>query len=334
MQAYTPPRKTFGFLGNNRLITLSLGVVVMTVILTLVFVLAFKNDVNVVADGKTYKVSIFGGTVAEALGKSGVNVKELDLVQPARVGKLQDGMVIKITRAKSVAVIADGQTRELLTPLATVKDILKEFNIAIGSLDRVTPSLDSKISAGDVVRVIRVSEKSVNQPFEISFRTERRNEPALDRGLTKVLREGQDGLGQRTVKIIMEDGKEVRREVVNTKIIREPVSKLVAIGTLRIKMVSRGGKPVRFARVMNMNASGYTYTGHRTASGVAPHRGVVAVDPRIIPMGTKLYIEGYGYAKALDVGSAIKGNKIDLFFESKSEAVRWGRRSVKVYILE
>lgn len=334
MQAYTPPRKTFGFLGNIRLITLGLGVVVMTVIFTLVLVFAYKNDVNVVADGKTYKVSIFGGTVSEALEKSGVKVKELDLVQPAGAEKLRDDMVIKITRAKSVAVVSDGQTRELITPLATVAELLKEFRIALGPQDRVTPGLDAKISAGDIVRVIRVSEKTINQPFKISFQTERRNDPALDKGITKVLREGQDGLGQRTVKIIMEDGKEVRREVIGTKVVREPVNKLVALGTLRIKMVSRGGKPLRFARVMNMSASGYTYTGHRTASGVAPYRGAVAVDPRVIPMGTKMYVEGYGYAKALDVGSAIKGNKIDLFFESEREALRWGRRTVKVYILE
>lgn len=333
MQAYTPPRKNCGFLGKNRLITLGLGVVVMTVVIISIFVWAY-NKVDVVADGKTYKVSIFGGTVAEALEKSGVIVKELDLVQPAKGERLHDGLVIKITRANSVAIQADGQTKEIVTPISSVAELLKEFNIALGPQDRVVPGLDAKISAGDVIRVIRVSEKIISQPYKISYHVERRNDPKLERGINKVLREGQDGLGQRTVKIIMEDGKEVRREVIGTKIAHEPVNKLVALGTLRVKMVSRGGRPVKFSQVISMSASGYTYTGHRTASGVAPYRGAVAVDPRVIPMGTKLYIEGYGYGKALDVGSAIKGNKIDLFFESEREALHWGRRAVKVYILE
>jgi uncharacterized protein YabE (DUF348 family) len=334
MQAYTPPRKTFGFLGNNRLITLSLGVVVMTVVFTWIFVWAYKHNVNVVADGKTYKVSIFGGTVAEALEKSGVVVRERDLVQPARTEKLREGMVIGVTRAKTIAVVADGKTREIVTPVITVAELLEEANLALGPQDRVTPDLNEKIAAGDVIRIIRVKEKTISESYPLAFRVERRNDPALDRGLTKVLREGQDGLGQRTVKIVIEDGKEVRREVVGTKVVRDPVTKLVAMGTLRTKIVSRGSRPIKFSKVITMNASGYTYTGNRTASGVAPHRGAVAVDPRVIPMGTKLYIEGYGYGKALDVGSAIKGNKIDLFFESRLEALKWGRRPVKVYIID
>ncbi len=333
MQAYTPPRKNCGFFGNNRLITLGLGVVVMTVVLISTFIWA-NNNVNVVADGKTYKVSVLGGTVAEALEKSGISIGERDIVQPATEEKLCDGQVIIITRAKSVAVVADGQTREIITPVSAVAEVLKELNIAVGPQDRVLPGYNAKISAGDVIRVIRVSEKQIMESYKLSFRAERRNDPGLDRGITKVLREGQDGLGQRTIKIVMEDGKEIRRENVGARIVKQPVNKIVALGTLSKKVVSRGGKPVRFSRVMAMNASGYTYTGNRMASGIAPYRGAVAVDPRVIPFGTKMYVEGYGYARALDKGSAIKGNKIDLFFETRGEALRWGRRPVKVYILE
>lgn len=333
MQAYTPPRKTFGFLGNNRLITFSLGVVVMTVVLISIFTWA-NNIVDVAADGKKIKVSILGGTVAEALVKAGVKVKERDLVQPGKDAKLSDGMVINVTRANSVAVIADGQTKEIITPVSLVADVLKEVNIALGPKDRVTPGLNSKITAGDIVRVIRVNEKLTYHSYKLAFQTERRNDPNLERGLTKVLRTGEDGLGQRTIKIVMEDGKEVRREEVGAKIVREPVNKLIALGTLRQKLVSRGGRPIRFSRVMTMEATGYTYTGARTASGVAPYKGAIAVDTDVIPFGTKMYVEGYGYAKALDTGGAIRGGRIDLFFESEREARRWGRRDVKVYILD
>jgi 3D (Asp-Asp-Asp) domain-containing protein len=73
---------------------------------------------------------------------------------------------------------------------------------------------------------------------------------------------------------------------------------------------------------------GITYTGHKV------RRGVVAVDPKVIPLGSKLWIEGYGYGEALDTGGAIKGYRIDLFMESKKEALQWGRKKVKAIILE
>ncbi len=78
--------------------------------------------------------------------------------------------------------------------------------------------------------------------------------------------------------------------------------------------------------------SGVTSTGINLKRN--PDVKVIAVDPKVIPLGTKVYVEGYGYAVAGDTGSAIKGNKIDVFFSSKSEAYKWGRKSVKVKILE
>jgi 3D (Asp-Asp-Asp) domain-containing protein len=63
-------------------------------------------------------------------------------------------------------------------------------------------------------------------------------------------------------------------------------------------------------------------------------QGVIAVDPRIIPLGTRVYVDGYGYALAADTGGAIKGNKIDVCFETHDEALRWGMRNTKVYVLE
>lgn len=101
--------------------------------------------------------------------------------------------------------------------------------------------------------------------------------------------------------------------------------------------VSRGGD-----RVISMVATGYTdapeenwpYAGAPSYIGLPLARGIVAVDPNVIPMGTKLYIEGYGEGIAADQGGAIKGNRIDLFFDSKKEAFDWGMKSVNVTIIK
>lgn len=96
--------------------------------------------------------------------------------------------------------------------------------------------------------------------------------------------------------------------------------------------------PSRSSRSMVMNASAYSAydpgNGHYTSRGSFLHKGLVAVDPNVIPLGTRLYVSGYGYAIADDIGGAIKGNKIDLAYDSHSEAIQFGRRNVTVYILD
>ena len=97
------------------------------------------------------------------------------------------------------------------------------------------------------------------------------------------------------------------------------------------------GVPNKYSKVLTMEASGYSSqdpgNGKYTATGSRLRKGLVSVDPKLIPLGTRLYIEGYGYAVADDVGGAIKGHRIDLAFDSRAEALQFGRQSVKVYIL-
>lgn len=93
-----------------------------------------------------------------------------------------------------------------------------------------------------------------------------------------------------------------------------------------------------YLKTLTMNATAYCETGSKTATGVWPTRNsngvsTVAVDPNVIPLGTKLYIEGYGYAIAADTGGAIKGNKIDLYMNSNSECINFGRQNVTVHIV-
>lgn len=100
---------------------------------------------------------------------------------------------------------------------------------------------------------------------------------------------------------------------------------------------NNNGAPSKYSKVLTMEASGYSSqdpgNGKYTATGSRLRKGLVSVDPKLIPLGTRLYIEGYGYAVADDVGGAIKGHRIDLAFDSRAEALQFGRQSVKVYIL-
>ena len=84
--------------------------------------------------------------------------------------------------------------------------------------------------------------------------------------------------------------------------------------------------------IVTFEATAYTWTGNRTATGTWPSRGTIAVDPRVIPLGTELQIEGYGPAVAADTGGAIQGQIIDLYMDSEHECRQWGRRKVEVQI--
>lgn len=85
-------------------------------------------------------------------------------------------------------------------------------------------------------------------------------------------------------------------------------------------------------KMLRVEATAYTHTGDRTASGVWPYVGGVAVDPKVIPLGSKLYVEGYGPARAVDTGGDIKGSRIDVFFDTEDECKQYGRKAVAVWI--
>lgn len=170
---------------------------------------------------------------------------------------------------------------------------------------------------------------------EIPPPTEIRAEARLREGIRVVLREGKPGLKKVRYEVVNRSGKEEKR-VLGEKIIRKPVARIVLVGTGR-NLASRGGvERVRKVLVMEATAycAGYDGVDRVTATGRRAEVGIAAVDDRVIKLGTLLYVEGYGLALAADRGRAIKGNRIDLFMESYAEAKRWGRRKVRVFILE
>ena len=161
----------------------------------------------------------------------------------------------------------------------------------------------------------------------------------------------QEGLAGQRNKIIFSNvvaGEEVLRSIIRDEIVQEPVNKIIHVGTiLPDNMAFSGdGKLFTFSNTLVMEATAYTLdprcTGRQpsdplfgiTASGMRAQVGVVAVDTNVIPFHTRLYIEGYGFAVAGDRGGSIRGNRIDLFMDSRAEALQFGRRNLRVWILE
>jgi len=291
-----------------------------------------KKSVVLAVDGDEIEVWTFAGTVGGVLKAKGITLLEKDEVIPSLETPLQDGMVVVVNRAVDLTITVDGCAIPARTRAQRVGDVLVEYGIEPGPGDEVTPAKDSPVIPGMSVKVARVKIDTQVSDVPIKYETDKQYTTRLPSGASRVVREGKEGIERQTWQVTYKDGIEVSRQLTSREVIEPAVNKLVMIGSSLV--VSRGGENIRYTRALDMLASGYTYTGNKTASGVVPHYGVAAVDTSRIPMGTRLYVDGYGYATALDRGSAIKGNRIDLFFGTSNEAMRWGLRRVKVYVLD
>jgi uncharacterized protein YabE (DUF348 family) len=284
-------------------------------------------------DGQAMLYRSLDRTVGSVLAGAGVKLGPNDEVQPDPGATVASGMVITVNKAVAVRVNVDGRTVVLQTPKVPVRDVLQTAGIDLGSLDRVSIPLEDVVASGTVITVNRVAEKIVSQPYQFSAPVERVEDPNMERGESRIVRAAIPGEGERRFEVTFVDGRPTGRVQESELVTRNPVSMLVAFGT--VSAVSRGGNTIRFRNAVDVLATAYSLeNGRYTCTGSLVHFGVVAVDPAVIPLGTRLYIEGYGYATAGDVGRAIKGDRVDVFFESERDCERWGRRDTKAYILE
>lgn len=238
-----------------------------------------------------------------------------------------------------VVVIMDGSSSTIRTSARSVGGLLQEHGLTLGPRDAVHPNVNTSLSAGSVIQVTRRVESTHSVLVEVPYETIRRADAGILAGQERELQEGTTGAVEVTRRYLWEDGAIVGVEQVEERLVQEPVSRILAYGTGGV--VSRGGQDFRYRQVLEMRATGYTAgkesnpdgNGY-TYTGVRATRGIVAVDPRVIPLHTRLYVEGYGPAVAADIGGAIKGAKIDLCFDTVAEALEWGVRPVRVYVLD
>lgn len=260
----------------------------------------------------------------------------------------EDGLVRTLTVEKKfpVNVVADGQTRTLDTVTTTVGALLQEYGITLNPLDEVTPAVDSAITADGAreIKIVRVTQETETTRVKVPFTTTKRNTSELQFGQTRIKQAGIDGVSEQVVRVTKRDGVESAREVQSETVISAPQQEILEYGTGGA-VVTRGGQALRYSRVINVKATAYSTEGwsHEnkfTKIGTRCRVGAIAVDPSVIPLGSRLYITSadgkswvYGTAVAEDTGSAIKGNRIDLYYNTQDECEAFGVRSAKVYVL-
>lgn len=327
------------------------------------------HEVTLDDNGYIVQIETMDKTVKELLDKYEITLGPGDEITPNPEEGISDGTEIKIDRAFKVTVAADGKTKSVYLTRGTIEDVLDKAYVVLGEKDLINYDVEQQAAPGDHIKITRVEEEVLIEKEKIPYQVVTQKNDKLKKGLEKVVQEGKEGEKERKILIAYHDGMEVNREVVEERVSQEPMNRIIDKGTYVAPPVSRGSttrdkktstaatstkttskkttdnksgsssqsKPASSSGAKTFRATAYTHTGNKTRTGVWPKQGMIAVDPKVIPLYTKVYVEfpsGWthlnGYYQAMDTGGAIKGDIIDVFVDDETTARKFGRRTVKI----
>jgi 3D (Asp-Asp-Asp) domain-containing protein len=307
--------------------------IVLIVILSIFFSFIIFGHAYILSDdGTIHQVVSMKSLAASAIiQKAGVSTRPEDIVLETNDSLFKAKTVI-IKRSKPVSVELDGKNKIYYTTASTVSELLREKGITLKAKDYISVSPNTEISENEllVIKTYREQEKIVKKP--IAYKTIYQSDSHVASGLVFLRQKGRAGVLEKHYKQIFFGGKKTDEIFVYDKVAQMPITETYITGTAKA--------PKNYIRLFSVSSTAYSPTlgetdsdPWATASGLRSGFGVVAVDPNLIPLGSLLYVEGYGYAVAGDTGGAIKGNRIDVFFYSSWDCIRWGVKNVKVYLL-
>lgn len=325
---------------------------IISLTLILIFsIIAFQKTIIIDQDGHQMEVNTFAVSVGSLLNKQGIEISENDYISPNINSRIKNGDAIIIRKAFEVRFIDNNIENSIFTIEKTVEEFLENQEVVINEFDIITPGLKEVVVEGSEITVTRVIKDHIYELIEIPYKTVTQYTDQLEHGKVRKTQDGESGFKEKIYEVIYENGIETDRVLIEEIDKKVAVNEILEKGTAGFILTSRG-ETRKYSNVYVMSASAYTAgyesTGKRpgdpyygvTRSGTQVRPGVVSVDPKVIPLGSRLYIESldgkvsYGVAYAEDTGSAIKGNKIDIYYENLQDALRFGRRQLRVYVLE
>lgn len=309
-------------------------------------------EIKIAADNSVKTViAHYGDTVADVLDLAGITVGEKDVVVPAEDTAVTEGMLVQMKRKYSVTVTADGNSQTTVVTEGTVAEALTQAGIKLNEDDIVNPAKSAPVSEGMKLTVARVTYKDVTTTKDIAYTNTNVNDGSLYQGDRKVKTAGKNGSQSIVTRQKFIDGALSSSEVIKTTIITQPVNKVTLVGTKKRPAAyasitadgtvkDQSGSLVNYKKCITGRCTAYTGGGW-TSTGRPAAFGLVAVNPNVIPYGSRLYIcspDGrivYGYAIAADTGGAAMQGRIvaDLYYNTASQCSKFGVRNMKIYVL-
>ncbi len=329
---------------------------VLTVICSLGF-LAQTAAANtfVITDGSAVRTHItFTTDPAVALDEAGVDLDATDTYTTA----LGDGVFeITVQRSQAVTVNHCGELVRADSYGETVGQLLNRLGIVVDADTRLSEDSGTAVYDGMVLTVERPTRVTETYTTVIGHDITYYEDPSLPAGVEAVVTEGRNGQVECTASVVYENGVEVSRTVLSQTVLEQPVDTVIALGTgaeqdLQAQcgliigdgiIITEDGQVLTYSSTMVVEATAYTHTDAGcdmiTSTGTTVRVGTVAVDPRIIPYGTRMFIVSndgkyvYGISTAEDCGGDIKNKRVDLYYPTKGECYQFGRRDVTIYFL-
>lgn len=312
------------------------------------------HTINIFDGKKTYTVRSLSNNVAMVMDDVALKSENYKILET----ETRDNVTsVKISYTYPVYITKGKTTTEIQFAGGTVKDALAAAGITPDKFDFVEPSLETKITDTTYIDYTDIEYITKTEKEEIPYSTKTTYSKNLKSGEKKVTVKGENGEQQVTYTQKLVNGIVAEEEITETVTLKKPVTKKVSVGvkaesqkdgdyisTLSPKKeieLDKNGVPVKYKSKMKVRATAYTHTGNRCSTGVKPQPGYIAVNPKVIPYGTEMFIKTtdgkyiYGYAVAADTGGFVKKHPtgIDLFFDTESECINFGVRTAEIYIL-
>ncbi len=272
----------------------------------------------------------FRHTVRGALAASKIPVSPRDMIAPRPSAPLRSKIVIK--KAIPVLITNAQHHFQVWTADYRVGSVLHQLSIKLRPHDIVKPAVTASIRARSTITVIQRWWTHKTRLVSLPYTVQRRADATLAQGRTALVQNGQVGQARVVTSQLMQNGRPVTTRT-QTTVLRQPLPQIVVYGT----KAPLAQTSMNFVGAVRMISTAYwpdpAWSTGITSTGIRAQYGVAAVDPSVIPLGTHLYIPGYGRALAADTGGGIVGDRIDLCFNDNQQAVDWGVRPVTVYIL-
>lgn len=307
------------------------------------------KEVAVVIDGKKEIYETIAEDVKSLLKEHKLDISKHDKVSHNLNTEIKDGLVINIDKAYKIPVNYAGEEESVWTTGGTVGEILSENDFKIKKSDKVNPAKKEQVTKNTEIEVTKVTKDTIVEKEATNFEVKEEKNSKLEKGKTNVIQKGRKGSVEKTYELVLENGKEVERKEVDKEVLKKPKNKIVSVGTKskpKLKKTKQSPSNVSAksgGQTKTMQATAYTAKCDTGCTGITatgqnlnanPNKKVIAVDPSVIPLGSRVYVEGYGEAIAGDTGGDIKGNRIDLHFPDKSSANSFGRKNVTVRIID
>ena len=300
-----------------------------TILIAIMFVILFSGHTHLGLAEAPVTILKFDGTertVTTELSdpravfkEAGIAVGQADRIEEKTSGR---GKVLVLKRAVPVIVVRGDSQQKFFTNKDTVGEALKELNIRFNK-KRVYPAADTPVTANVEIHILNKGDTLSSVEADSEIPVKYIDDENIPYGQEQLVEQGKAGKVKVVKKSVVSTGKAPKEVEIAREVLADPKYSVIRRGIGMSVETPEGRK--KYSRIITAEAS---------AIGLVAARGIVAVDPRVIPYYTKMYIPGYGIAIAGDTGGAIRGNRMDLFMDSYEEAINWGRRNVEVYILE